>query len=153
MSITKNQALLNYKVASLVFGAVFRVADETKPEEKRWMVDQGEPGKPWWVFLACHIDDPMIWGPCYDQRTGCPYFTTDPTADYSVLVRVKRTWDDVKKRRWSQMLVGLWMERADGEIDTSMSNDELAGSHLLYESGDYGFAAVAVLEAAPTVPA
>lgn len=69
-----------------------------------------------------------------DVETSFPFlpeFTTDPTADYAVLVRVRETWDYAARERMDTELARVW--------------DARGLEHLAYEPGDFSKAALAAL--------
>jgi hypothetical protein len=69
-----------------------------------------------------------------------PAYSTDPAADYSVLVKVRETWDSLRLTKFSRALETLW------EIDCS------SFSFIRYKPGDYSRAALAALAAKEPKP-
>ena len=61
---------------------------------------------------------------------------TDPTADYSVLVKVRETWSKIKQAAFLVVLEDIMCQRTLGA----------ALRLLAYEPGDYARAALAVVE-------
>lgn len=65
-------------------------------------------------------------------------YTTDPAADYSVLEKVRKTWDLQQIRALSASLRYIWHERKEATPYPM---------ETFYQPGDYSRAALAVLKA------
>lgn len=86
------------------------------------------------VHTERHGEEWHAYGLPPDKEFDCtpvPKFTTDPTADYAALARVRETWDYAARERMDTELARVW--------------DARGLEHLAYEPGDYSRAALAAL--------
>lgn len=100
-----------------------------------WHEDQGTWGNP----PAQVTDDPP--DPARDRMwdSYVPDFLTDVEADYSVLCRVRETWDGTRITAFARALDDIWRERSGGR-------DVCIGfPNLNYVTGDWSKSALAAL--------
>lgn len=74
-----------------------------------------------------------------------PKYTTDPAADYSVLVKVRETWDQMRLLYFGAALDDLWARLHKMPLGCEMR--QCGMRQLTYQPGDYSRAALAVLKA------
>ena len=87
---------------------------------------------PTWEDLAPHERDALV----AEHVMGVPSaYSTDPSADYEVLRRVRETWDKHAKWSFREALWRIWTDRED-IAHTAV---------LLYQPGDYSIAALKAL--------
>lgn len=78
-------------------------------------------------------------GPCDDSDTsGAPQYTTDASADYLVLKRVRDTWDEKMLWNFGQRFHGITGIRA-------VTDSQQGVFAVMYEPGDYSHAAYLAL--------
>jgi hypothetical protein len=97
-------------------------------------------------MLEATGDEPLAYSYCSSQpgiRLAPPAYTSDASADYSVLAKVRETWDDVDLFNFGSALAGLW--RRLNELPLGCEMRKCGMQHLMYEPGDYSRAALAVL--------
>jgi hypothetical protein len=75
------------------------------------------------------------------HREELPFYSTDPTADYSVLVRVRETWGWKMRDAFYAALCAAWTERRTSNVHLGWGDH----SSLWYSPGDYSRAALAAL--------
>lgn len=144
------------KVAELVFGWVWlekmhNVGHDKHEPRKALMCPEGDRWvrfnwyAPDWKPARPETERFSDWDRCCGRRHenghdmeswGVPKYTTDPAADYSVLVRVRETWSDEKQKRFAEAL-GLVAFFREGKFYQIAC--------LNYRPGDYSLAALKVL--------
>ena len=100
-----------------------------------WTEDS--PETPHWPLTEASTKLPL----CDDWQLSVPRYTTDPTADYSVLVQVRETWEWEAVFQFHRETREIWQARYIESIMTGRL--PIMDDWYQYVAGDYSRAALA----------